>query len=108
MSHASATIQELLDGHPYVPRDLPQQNWRDVSPGMKRDSCSPPVGMSELSMRPPLAHANKSQPFKQRDDCMRLEDGDGAQDYATWMVWTPTNSDSSFGSPSSSSIPTTS
>jgi hypothetical protein len=59
-------------------------------------------------MRPALAYLHEPQTLKERDDLPRFEDGEGARHYATWIVWTPTNSDSSVGSPSSRSISITS
>ena len=75
---------------------------------MEGDGRPTPVGMPELSMRPTLAHADESQALKQRDDFARREDRDRRHRYATRIVWMPINSDSSFGSPSSRSISTTS
>src|SRR3990172_5346319 len=104
----SPTIKQFLDCDPDVARDLPQQRWRDVTPRVEGDSRSAPVGMPVLLMGPALTDADKPQPPQQRDDFARPEDGDRAHAYATRIVWIPTNSDSSFGSPSSRSISTTS
>ena len=87
----------------------------NASPGPVHCRVGPLIGLSaaikqmpELSMRSALAHADESQPLKQHNHFARREDRDRSHGYATWIVWMPTNSDSSFGSPSSRSISTTS
>jgi hypothetical protein len=74
---------------------------------MERDGGSPTICMPELLVRSPLPDLGKAQTLKKGDHLTRLERGQVAH-YATLIVCTPTNSDSSLGSPSSRSMLTTS
>lgn len=64
--------------------------------------------MSDLLVGATLADFDETVPHEKRDDLPRLENRDRPHVYATWILRTPTNSDSSAGSPSSRSISMTS
>jgi len=104
----SACGEQLFDREPDVSSDLAKQRWRDVPTGMERNRSATPVGMSVLLVRAAMTDFNEAQPFKQSSDLAGPKNRNCPQGYATWMVRTPTNSDSSFGSPSSRSIAMTS
>ena len=59
-------------------------------------------------MRASLSHSDKSEPLQECHHLLRPQNRDTGQGYATLIVSTPTNSDSSVGSPSSNNISTTS
>jgi len=65
------------------------------------------VCMAELLVGALLPNFPETQALEKGNDFPWLEGGQGAH-YATLMVWTATNSDSNLGSPSSSSMLTTS
>ncbi len=74
---------------------------------MKGHGRSPTVSMPILLVRTPLANLCEAEALEEGAHLPRLERGQVAH-YATLMVCTPTNSDSSLGSPSSRSMLTTS
>jgi hypothetical protein len=76
-------------------------------PAWKGTVGSATIGMTELLVGALLPNLGEAQCLEEVDDLPRLERGQLAH-YATLMVWTPTNSDSSLGSPSSRSMLTTS
>lgn len=100
-------FDELFGRQPDVLRDLAQQGRRDVAPGVKRNRRPATVGMAELLVGTFLPNFREAQALQKGNDLPRLEGGQRAH-YATLMVWTATNSDSNFGSPSSRSMLTTS
>ena len=99
--------EQLLHVEADVTRDLPQQRWRHTSPWMEGNGRRAPVRMPVLPMGTALSHLDKAQRLPEPRYFARLQDRDRAH-YATLTVWIPTNSDSSFGLPSSRSMPTTS
>lgn len=104
----SATAKQFLHRQTDVTRDLAEEDRRNITTAMERYRRAASIGMPVLAMRPTLTDFDEPQSFQQRHHLARLEDWDGARHYDTWIVWIPTNSDSSLGSPSSRSIPRTS
>lgn len=101
-------FQEFPDGEADVLGDLAEQGRGDVAALVHRHGGAPAVGVPVLHMGAALPHDNKPQPLQYAADLARLQDENRAHGQATLMVWVPTNSASSFGSPSSSSMATTS
>ena len=101
------TPQELLGGEANVLGDLAQQRGRDGSPDVKGYGRSPTVSMPIQLVGTSLPNLSEAEPLEKGNPLSRLERGQIAH-YATLMICTPTNSDSSLGSPSSRSILTTS
>lgn len=87
--------------------------WRSRGGAMSRPLCRGTVvhatiGVAVLNMRSTLAQGLETETFQQATDFRRFEDGDRTHDQATATFWVPTNSASSRGSPSSSSMAMTS
>jgi hypothetical protein len=78
LTAASTTAKQFLDGLADVARDLPQECRGDVASSVERHRCSPPVGVSILTMRSTLTYLHESEPFKERHDLAWLEDRDRA------------------------------
>ena len=92
--------EELLHGEPDILGNLPQQRGGDVAAGVIGNRRSTPVGVTILPVRAALTDLVETQPLQQRRNLPWLERGQVAH-YATLIVWTPINSDSNLGSPSS-------
>jgi hypothetical protein len=86
---------------------LRSKRGRDVSPDVKGYGRSPTVSTPILLVGTSLPNLSEAEPLEEGNHLPRLERGQVAH-YATLMVCTPTNSDSSLGSPSSRSMLTTS
>ena len=99
--------QELLHGEADILGNLAQQGGGDVATGVVGDRSSPAVGVTILLVRSSLPDLDEAQLLQEGRNLPRLQRGQLAH-YATLMVCTPTNSDSNLGSPSSSSMATTS
>src|SRR5580704_19320087 len=98
---------KFLCSHSDVFGYLPQKHRRNVATRVKWDRRSATVSMPELAMRTALSHFDEAESFQNSNDIARLEDWNVAHaPVATDCV--PTNSASSFGSPSSNSISITS
>src|SRR5574340_1152509 len=106
-SAALSTPQKLLHRNADILRDLPKKGGRDVVTGVERHRGAPTIWMPILLVRAPLPNLGEPESLKERHDLPRFQGGQVAH-YATLTVCTPTNSDSSFGSPSSRSMATTS
>jgi hypothetical protein len=104
----SLTSEQLLDREPDVASNLTEQRRRDILALVERNRSSSTVGMPVLPVRSSLTRLNEPQPSEKGNHFPRLQDWDRSHGYPTWIVWIPTNSDSSFGSPSSRSISRTS
>jgi hypothetical protein len=100
--------EELLQRESDVPGHLSQQRGGGVATDVKGDRGSAAIGVSVLAVGAPLPDLDAPVRFEQRGDFAGLENGNRPHGYATRSVWTPMNSDSSFGAPSSRSMRTTS
>jgi len=101
------TPKELLGRKADVLGDLAQQRRGDVPSRVKWHGRSPTVSVPILLVGTPLPNLREAEALEKGNYFPRLEGGQAAH-YATLMVCTPTNSDSSLGSPSSRSMLTTS
>jgi hypothetical protein len=88
--------------------DLAEQSRRYVTPRVKRDGRSSAIRVPVLPVRASLTRFHEPEPLEGPGHLAWLQDGNRTHTYATWMTCTPTNSASSFGSPSSRSISATS
>src|SRR4051812_44915798 len=104
----SLSGDKILGGTADVTGYLAQQHRRDVSPLVERHRGSPAVRMAELFVRTALPDLDEAQRFQARHHLLRLQHRQLGHGQATCTFCVPTNSDSSWGSPSSSSIPMTS
>jgi hypothetical protein len=50
LSRLLFVTQKLFDVHPDIMGDLAQENWRDITPLVKRNRCSAAVQVPELLM----------------------------------------------------------
>jgi len=101
-------LDQVVNGQPNVPRNLPEQDWRNIPALMERHGGASSSAVTKLFMRTTLPDLREPKLAENCDDLCWLEHGDAAHSYATETFWIPTNSDSSSGSPSSSSIVMTS
>jgi hypothetical protein len=101
-------LEKFFDGQANITGNLTQKNGRDVPPRMAGNCGAPPVRVAELLMASLLASLGKPKTFEDGNDFRWLQYGTGSYVQATAMLWVPTNSVSSSGSPSSRSISTTS
>jgi hypothetical protein len=65
-------LQELLNREADILRDLTQQQWRDVSTGVKRNRRPPTIRVPVLLVRSTLANLTKPEPFKNPRNFARL------------------------------------
>ena len=108
LGHTLDSVEKLIHRETDVSCDLSQESRGDITTRVKRDGRATAIRVSILSVGASLPHFNEAARLKQGRNLSGLEDRNSAHDYATRSVWTPMNSDSSFGSPSSRSMRTTS
>jgi hypothetical protein len=99
--------KKLVWSHTCVFDNLAEQEGGDVASAMNRHSRPATIRMLELFVGASLPDFFEPHSLQDRDHCSRTQNGKSAHDYAE-IVWIPTNSASSCGSPSSRSIATTS
>lgn len=100
--------QEVFHRKPDVFRNLAQQRQRNVAPLMKGHGRTAAVRVPKLSVRTPWPDFGKPSFPRSATTSRGVRTGSFATAYATSTVCVPTNTLSSRGSPSSSSISTTS
>ena len=88
--------------------DLAHQRRSDVTTWMERYCGAATIDMTVLPVRPTLPNELKVEGFEELDDFSGLEDWNVSHAQATTRFCVPTNSASSWGSPSSNNIATTS
>jgi hypothetical protein len=59
-------FEQFSHGEADIFGDLPKENWRDVTAGVKRDSCGATSTVAKLLVRTTLPHFNKAQPSQNR------------------------------------------
>ena len=99
MTFPQSPTQQFIDVEADIAGNLSQRRRGDVAPGMKGDRRATSIGMSEPLVGATVADLNEAAPH------LSMVRSPG---YATWILRTPRNSDSSAGSPSSRSISMTS
>src|SRR5208337_534105 len=104
----STRRDKVLGGHSNVAGNLSQQYRGDVPPLVERHRRSAAVRMTELLVSATLPDLDEAERFQARYHLLRLQHRQLGHGQATCTFWVPMNSDSSWGSPSSSSIPMTS
>jgi hypothetical protein len=106
-SGAWIALDELFCRQPDVFRDLAEQCRRDLAPGVEGNRRAPTVRVTKLLVRASLPQFLEARLSRRATTSRGLRVG-SVPTYATLMVCTATNSDSNVGSPSSSSMRTTS
>jgi hypothetical protein len=109
LSPRLSDCEEFPHCKPDVVGDAPQQGGSDVTAGVEGHRGAAPIRVAELLVGSLLSNLGEPEPFEQCSDLPRPQNRDVAHGYAAMvMVCVPTNSVSRRGSPSSSSISTTS
>ena len=75
----SAVRKKLLHGQPDVPRDLAEQDWRQVAATMHRHRGCATILMAELLVRASLPGFPETESGENGDDFARLENGAGGR-----------------------------
>jgi len=103
-----SVLEQLIKRKPNVFGDLTEQDWGDISTLMKRNRCAAACGIAKLFVCPRCRTSVKPSLVRMAMTSLGLRMGTLPMTQATATFWTPTNSDSSVGSPSSRSIAITS
>lgn len=69
----SPVFHELFQREPDIVTDLPQQDWRNIPAGMKRNSCTTAIMMSKLLVRATLTYRKETKPCQNGSNFLGFE-----------------------------------